>query len=321
MCQSEGTWKGGVGQTDRAGRGWGVGLRGCPQGLKDGPLNWRQPDRGPRLPQAHPAPASAPTSGPGPALPAPPPPCPSSGLTPSLSSPASSSTSCPAPSLPLPLPLPAPHVQLLNKAVRVPAPALASAPSPQLPSYKSRGLVCFGSFPAACSSDLWSLEVLHRGDGGLGPEKAALSAEAQAKWPEVSTGRYTLSRQQPRAIHVRPQRQINTQTHKGHHQTPACGQPCTQTQTTAARPTHWLHSEPQPLTGGRAGGAPCCPAPHLPLPLPSSHHSRDPHSWEETAAFPLFSPEHLPCPAAPCPNHGSPLPSPTLPYHSRSPLS
>ena len=245
----------------------------------------------------------------------PPPPCPSSGLTPSLSSPASSSTSYPAPSLPLLLPLPAPHVQLLNKAVRVPAPALASAPSPQLPSYKSRGLVCFGSFPAACSSDLWSLEVLHRGDGGLGPEKAALSAEAQAKWPEVSTGRYTLSRQQPRAIHVRPQRQINTQTHKGHHQTPACGQPCTQTQTTAARPTHWLHSEPQPLTGGRAGGAPLLPSPSSPSPSPQLPSQQRLTLLGRDGCIPslLSRAPSLPCCPLPYPWLPSALPHPPIP--------
>lgn len=102
------------------------------------------------------------------------------------------------------------------------------------------------------------------GGWGLGPERAALRAEAQAKWPEVSGGRDTLSRQQPSVIHVRSQGQINTQTHKGHQQTPACGQPCTQTQ-----------SDPRcsPQMGSPCITGPTCSS-HAPAPLSATASHR-----------------------------------------------
>lgn len=64
--------------------------------------------------------------------------------------------------LPAPLPYPCPVLEGGSPAL-APTGVPVSAPlqPPSLPpplSTKSRGLVCFGSFSAACSSDLWSQE-------------------------------------------------------------------------------------------------------------------------------------------------------------------
>lgn len=112
---------------------------------------------GTQLPQAHPASIPSPATSPAPAPPQLRPntflvhPCPFQHPSP-----------CPRPLLhssrsPFQGPPAQPQPQL-------PSPP---APAPQLLSYKSRGLVCFGSFCAARSSDLWSWEALD-GGGGMG---------------------------------------------------------------------------------------------------------------------------------------------------------
>ena len=91
---------------------------------------------------------------------------------------------------------------------------LPPAPSPQPLFYKSRGLVCFGSLSAACSNDLWSWEVLDKGDGDLARKRqhgVLRPRPSGRKCPQANTHCPASS---PGVIDVRPQGRINTQTHR-----------------------------------------------------------------------------------------------------------
>lgn len=145
-------------ETEQAGvltqtKEWGHELEGVRQSAPTAPSPASCP--APALPQlrphsvpAHPGPSQHPPVqllnkvGPVPApVPGPAPdPAPDSSPAPTLA-PASDPSQVPCP---VPLFCP-PHTY--------PPPSLR----PQLLSYKSRGLVCFGSLSAACSNDLWSL--------------------------------------------------------------------------------------------------------------------------------------------------------------------